>query len=49
MGVDLRNYLKKIDKDCWELFGTRAGSSMEEMPPLGKFSEQDKEDFIYNP
>lgn len=49
MGVDLRKFLKKIDKDCWEMFGNRAGSSMEDMPPLGKFSENDKEDFIYNP
>ena len=50
MGVDLRNYLKKIDKDCWELFGSRAGSSMEDMPPLGKYDEHhDKEDFIFNP
>ena len=49
MGVDLRNYLKKIDKDCVELFGSSAGSSMEDMPPLGKYSEQDKEDFIFNP
>ena len=31
------------------LFGSRAGSSMEDMPPLGKYSEQDKEDFIFNP
>jgi ferredoxin len=50
MGVDLRNYLKKIDKDCFELFGSRAGSSMEDMPPLGKYDEHhDKEDFIFNP
>jgi len=49
MGVDLRKFLKKIDKDCWELFANRAGSSMEDMPPLGKYSENDKEEFIYNP
>jgi len=49
MGVDLRKFLKKIDKDCWEMFGNRAGSSMEDMPPLGKHSENDKLDFIYNP
>lgn len=49
MGVDLRKFLKKIDKDCWELFVNRAGSSMEDMPPLGKYSENDKEEFIYNP
>lgn len=50
MGVDLRKFLKKIDKDGWELFGNRAGSSMDDMPPLGKYDEHnDKEDFIFNP
>ena len=50
MGVDLRKFLKKIDKDGWELFGNRAGSSMDDMPPLGKYDEHhDKEDFVYNP
>ena len=50
MGVDLRKFLKKLDKDCWDFFGNRAGSSMEDMPPLGKFDEhQDKGDFVYNP
>ena len=49
MGVDLRKFLKKIDKDCWELFGNRAGSAMEDQPPLGKYSENDKEEFIFNP
>lgn len=50
MGVDLRKFLKKLDKDCWDFFGNRAGSSMEDMPPLGKFDEHhDKGDFIYNP
>jgi ferredoxin len=49
MGVDLRKFLKKIDKDCWELFGNRAGSSMEDQPPLSKYNENDKEDFIFNP
>lgn len=50
MGVDLRKFLKKLDKDAWEFFGNRAGSSMEDMPPLGRFDEHhDKQDFIYNP
>ena len=50
MGVDLRKFLKKIDKDCFEFFGNRAGSGMEDMPPLGKYDEQhDKGDFVYNP
>jgi ferredoxin len=50
MGVDLRKFLKKIDKDGWEMFGSRAGSSMEDMPPLGRYDEHhDKGDFVYNP
>ena len=50
MGVDLRKFLKKLDKDCWDFFGNRAGSSMEDLPPLGKFDEHhDKGDFVYNP
>jgi formate dehydrogenase (coenzyme F420) beta subunit len=49
MGVDLRNFLKKLDKDALELFEHRAGSSLEEVPPLSTYRENDKEDFIYNP
>jgi len=49
MGVDLRTYLKKLDKDVLELFGQRAGASMEEVPPLSTYKEHDPEDFIYNP
>lgn len=49
MGVDLRNFLKKLDKDALELFEHRAGTSLEEVPPLSTYKENDKEDFIYNP
>jgi formate dehydrogenase (coenzyme F420) beta subunit len=49
MGVDLRNFLKKLDKDTFELFEQRAGASLEEVPPLSTYRENDKEDFIYHP
>lgn len=49
MGVDLRTFLKKLDKDAFEMFGNRAGSSMEDLPPLSQYREDDREDFIYDP
>ncbi len=49
MGVDLRKFLKKLDKDAFELFGHRAGVSLEEPAPLGTYKETDKEAFIFNP
>jgi hypothetical protein len=49
MGVDLRAYLKKLDKDALELFDTRTGVNIEEVPPLSTYRENDKEDFIYHP
>jgi ferredoxin len=49
MGVDLRAYLKKLDKDVLELFDTRTGAKMEDVPPLSTYKENDKEDFIYHP
>ena len=49
MGVDLRKFLKKLDKDVWEFFESRAGSSLDEPPPLSTYKERDKEDFIFNP
>ena len=49
MGVDLRAYLKKLDKDVLELFETRAGAKIEDVPPLSTYRENDKEDFVYHP
>ena len=49
MGVDLRAYLKKLDKDAFELFQHRAGTSLDAVPPLSTYREDDKEDFIYHP
>lgn len=49
MGVDLRKFLKKLDKDAFDMFGHRAGVSMDEPAPLGAYRETDKEDFIFEP
>ena len=49
MGVDLRKFLKKLDKDALKLFDNRAGASLDDPPPLSTYRENDKEDFIYHP
>lgn len=49
MNVDLRTFLKKLDKDGWELFAHRAGASLEEPAMLSTFKEDDKQDFIFDP
>jgi formate dehydrogenase subunit beta len=49
MGVDLRKFLKKLDKDAFEMFGHRAGISLDEPAPLGTYRENDGEDFIFEP
>jgi ferredoxin len=49
MGVDLRKFLKKLDKDALEMFGRRAGLTPDESPVLAEAKENDPEEFIYNP
>ncbi|MFU8855371.1 MAG: 4Fe-4S dicluster domain-containing protein [Deferrisomatales bacterium] len=49
MGVDLRRFLKKLDKDVLGMFGRRAGLSPDEPAALAEAKEDDLEEFIYNP
>ena len=49
MGVDLRKFLKKLDKDGVNLFEHRAGESLDSPPPLSAHSTYDKEEFIFEP
>jgi formate dehydrogenase subunit beta len=49
MGVDLRKFLKKLDKDAFDMFSHRAGASMEAPAPLGAYKETDGEEFIFEP
>lgn len=49
MGVDLRRFLKKLDKDALDLYGRRAGLSPDDPAALAEAKEDDPEEFIYNP
>lgn len=49
MGVDLRKFLKKLDKDGFDLYACRAGADLESPPVLSTYSMDDKQDFIYDP
>ena len=49
MGVDLRKFLKKLDKDCFVLFSQRAGEKIDFPAPLQDQRMDDKEEFIYSP
>jgi formate dehydrogenase subunit beta len=49
MGVDLRKFLKKLDKDGFELFDHRAGADLDDPPLLSTYSMDDKQEFIYDP
>lgn len=46
MGIDVRLFTKKLEKDCFELFGWEAGMSLEERPPLDTYRPEDPQDFI---
>jgi len=49
LGLDLRLFVKKLEKDVRELFGYEAGLSLEEPPPLTTFRLEDSQDFITEP
>jgi len=46
MGIDVRAFTKKLEKDAFELYGWEAGLSLEERPPLDTFKPDDPEKFI---
>ena len=47
MDVDLRLLTKKMEMDIQELFGYRAGESLEDAPPLATFQLDDPQEFIW--
>jgi ferredoxin len=46
MGIDVRAFTKKLEKDAFELYGWEAGLSLEKRPALDTFRPDDPEEFI---
>ena len=46
MGIKVRIFTKKLEKDCLELFDWEAGMTLEKRPPLDTYSPDDPDDFI---
>ncbi|MCF8114361.1 MAG: 4Fe-4S dicluster domain-containing protein [Desulfotignum sp.] len=46
MGINVREFTRKLNKDALELFGWEAGLDLEKRPPLDVYSPDDPNDFI---
>ena len=46
MGIKIREFTKKLNKDVKEFYGWEAGLTTEERPPLDTYRPNDPEDFI---
>jgi ferredoxin len=46
VGIKVRLLTKKLEKDCFELFGWEAGMSLDQRPPLDTYQPEDPDDFI---
>jgi ferredoxin len=46
VGINMRVFTKKLEKDCLELFEWEAGMSLDERPPLDTYKPGDPGDFI---
>ncbi|WP_319016572.1 4Fe-4S dicluster domain-containing protein [Desulfoluna spongiiphila] len=44
--IKVRNFTKKLEKDCYELYGWEAGLTVDQRPPLDSFKLDDPEKFI---
>jgi ferredoxin len=45
-GIKVRQFTKKLEKDCLEMFGWEAGMTLDQRPPLDTFKNDDPEAFI---
>lgn len=46
VGIEVRQFTKKLEKDCLELFDWEAGMTVEERPPLDTYRPGDPDEFI---
>ena len=46
VGINMRFFTKKLDKDCLENFGWEAGLSPDVRPPLDTYRPEDPDDFV---
>jgi formate dehydrogenase subunit beta len=46
MGIKVRTFTKKLEKDCFELYGWEAGMSLDERPPLDTYRPDDPDEFF---
>lgn len=48
-GIDLRTFLKKLDRDGFDLYQHKAGVELDKPSPLSSFRDNDREEFIFEP
>jgi hypothetical protein len=46
MGIKVRQFTKKLEKDVKELYGYEAGLSLDQRPALDAFQSDDPQTFI---
>jgi len=46
VGINMRVFTKKLEKDCFEMFHWEAGLTLDERPPLDTFKPDDPQEFI---
>ena len=46
MGINVREFTRKLNKDAFEMFGWEAGLDLNKRPPLDAYSPDDPNDFI---
>jgi hypothetical protein len=46
VGISVRQFTKKLNKDAFDLFGWEAGISVDQRPPLDVYRVDDYNDFV---